>query len=224
MPPIKGPIKPLSRGLVANEHALVPRLRHGADEDIESRVCMLEQAHKMLLEELVNTQAHSHTWFNQHENECFEEMGGVRNSLGVNSTTLSHLLNQVSEAEKRIFHMQSQLDQMGGMLQRTRNENMSIQREAEGGVTRQFKELEEKLTSCEERLLMLQKEGDNQKKLLSHQMSDMSTSLSSQGRSGARAIKDLQRSLKEVEHAVHILVGVAYEVWLFCVCVYVLVI
>ena len=188
-----------TRSTYSTSHALVPFgqvhgavARHSTTEQLEARVNTLEQAHKMLLEEIVNMQARSHAWITHHENEGQSrerELGGMKNALGTNSTTLSHMLYQISQTEKRLYQVQSQLNHLSDIVKRTKEDN---HQEMDKRLDKQRLELEEKYSSLYSQL--------------KHETRDMLSGLTSESRNGAKAITDVREGLLDLEDEMKTLV------------------
>ena len=185
------------------------------NHDLESRVSTLEQANKMLLEEIINARANTHaTWFNHSDNPSFDrhgnEMGVAKSSLGMDPVTVSHIIKQSSETDKRVYLIQNQLDQLMEVIQRTREDTYEYHRDTNKELGRRIKSLEKRFIGFEDHYITLQSNNGDQKEVWSRQLADLSTTLSNQIKSGAKAVTDLQRGLEAVETIIHNLVGVVY--------------
>ena len=192
--PILPPIQSPKQSLVAStqSRAVVPYNRSNSSntiEQLESRLNALEQAHKMLLEELVNIQSHSQAWITHHEKAGQlreKEIVSVREALGLSSSTLNQVLNQVRENERRLDVIQTKMDQIVDSMH-YHDSHHSHQK-----LTQQVQQLQEQCS-------LLKQESHQHKESISTDLAGLTTSMTSQGRSGAADIKDLQKSMTTLE-------------------------
>ena len=119
-----------------DRRAVVPYSRHheqaDADntirlENLETRVNVMEQAHKMLLEELVNMQSRSQSWITRCSKEdplLKEKHQMVDWSDGPN---ISQLLDVVQNNEKRLDKFESKMEELNGLQQKLEHQVSQLQ-------------------------------------------------------------------------------------------------
>ena len=199
--PILPPIQSPKQSLVAptQSRAVVPynpSRSSNTIEQLESRLNALEQAHKMLLEELVNTQSHSQAWITHHEKAGQlreKEIVSVREALGLSSSTLNQVLNQVRENERRLDAIQTKMDQLADTT------HYHDSHHSQQKLAQQVQQLQDTFHHLQEQCSLLKQESHQHKESISTGLAGLTTSLTSQGRSGAAAIRDLQESMTILE-------------------------
>ena len=193
LPPIQSPKQSLVT--TTQSRAVVPyNPSHSSNtiERLESRLNALEQAHKMLLEELVNTQSHSQAWITQHEKAGQlreKEIVSVREALGLSSSTLNQVLNQVRENERRLDVIQTKMDQLTDTMHYHSQQKLG----------QHVQQLQNTFHHLQEQCSHLKEESHQHKESISTSLAGLTTSLTSQGRSGAAAIRDLQEGMTILE-------------------------
>lgn len=179
LPPIGNPINPGSLGTDHQGHPPMTAMSlappEGDKGDLEARIGTLEQAHRMLLDEIANSTG----------------MGGAG---GLNHThlTIAHILKTLTDTERQVHSIQTQLEQVMGVTQRTRDETYSYQRASWASMNDSIIELRDKVTG-------LQTEVEGQRKAWSGNLATMSSDLGQQIRNGAETANELEKRLKNVK-------------------------
>ena len=148
---------------------------------------MLEQAHKILLEEMAPGNSLSrHDIIDRVGGVTYRDMGGVnRNMCGVKLSGMDtdHILRRITTVEDQLHSLHARLDQLVHV------DTFRSTRDAPGDLRRSVEDLEKRYVGLD--------------RALSRYRDDVSA------RGGAEAIVDLQKGFREVEHVVRNLVGVA---------------
>ncbi len=179
------------------------------NRDLETRVSMLEQANKLLLEEIINTRSNnSHPPISNeymYDSQSFDhrDMGVARSNHGID-----HILKQSSETDKRVHIIQNQLDRLIEIVQRTHDDTFVYHRDTHEELDGRIKNLEKRFCKLEDHYITLQTENGNQKEVWSRQLEELSTSLTGQIKNGTKAVNELRRGLEMIESIIHNLVGV----------------
>ena len=148
---------------------------------------MLEQAHKILLEEMAKTPSGNslsrYDIIDRVGGVTYRDMGGVNRNMGgvkLSGMETDHILRRITVVEDQLDSLLVRLDQL---------DTFRPTRDTPGDLRRSIEDLEKRYVGLD--------------RALSRYRDDVSV------RGGAEAIVDLQKGFREVEHVVRNLVGVA---------------